>query len=110
MINNEEPKTEICKVTSPFEQVGNRIEDICRQLNIDDDINAKLRHCKRELTVNFPVKMDSEEVNIFTGYRVEKGGWMLREEHGDVALEQLSWQCVNGKTMGITVTTLNDEH
>lgn len=29
-----------------------------------------LRRCKRELTVNFPVKMDNGEVKVFTGYRI----------------------------------------
>jgi glutamate dehydrogenase (NAD(P)+) len=29
-----------------------------------------LRHCKREFTVNFPVRMDDGSIRVFTGYRV----------------------------------------
>ncbi|BCX03893.1 MAG: glutamate dehydrogenase [Candidatus Roseilinea sp.] len=39
-------------------------------LNLDPGLADTLRSCKRELTVNFPVKMDSGEVRRFTGYRV----------------------------------------
>lgn len=71
MTEQKPTATETCEVTSHFEAVGNRINDICRRLNIDDGINLKLRHCKRELTVNFPVRMDDGTVRIFTGYRIE---------------------------------------
>ena len=39
-------------------------------LNLDPGMASMLRSCKRELTVNFPVKMDNGEVRRFTGYRV----------------------------------------
>lgn len=39
-------------------------------LNLDPGLAAMLRVCKRELTVNFPVKMDTGEIRRFTGYRV----------------------------------------
>ncbi len=39
-------------------------------LNLDPGLADTLRSCKRELTVNFPVKMDNGEVRRFTGYRV----------------------------------------
>ncbi len=71
MTEQKPTAAETCEVTSHFEAVGNRINDICRRLNIDDGINLKLRHCKRELTVNFPVRMDDGTVRIFTGYRIE---------------------------------------
>ena len=32
---------------------------------------AILAHCKRELAVNFPVKMDDGSIKVFTGYRVQ---------------------------------------
>ena len=62
-------------------------------MHIDDGITAKLKHCKRELTVNFPVKMDNGNVKIFTGYRIEhntdrgpgKGGIRF---HPDVTLDE----------------------
>ena len=68
----QKPTTaETCEVTSHFEEVGNRINGICHRMNIDEGINMKLRHCKRELTVNFPVRMDDGTIRIFTGYRIE---------------------------------------
>jgi glutamate dehydrogenase (NAD(P)+) len=39
-------------------------------LNLDSGLADTLRSPRRELTVNFPVKMDSGEVRRFTGYRV----------------------------------------
>jgi glutamate dehydrogenase (NAD(P)+) len=40
-------------------------------LHLDDGWRAILSHCKRELAVNFPVKMDDGSINVFTGYRVQ---------------------------------------
>ena len=71
MSDKQTTEDQICEVTSHFEEVSNRINSICHRLNIDEGINAKLRYCKRELTVNFPVKMDDGTVRIFTGYRIE---------------------------------------
>jgi len=74
-----------------------------------DDIPANfieyLRHPKRELTVNFPVKMDDGSLRMFTGYRVHynnvlgptKGGIRY---HPDVTLDEMralamwmTWKC-----------------
>jgi glutamate dehydrogenase (NAD(P)+) len=40
-------------------------------LQLNDDTRAILRAPKRELTVNFPVRMDNGKVKMFTGYRVQ---------------------------------------
>jgi glutamate dehydrogenase (NAD(P)+) len=40
-------------------------------LGLDDAMRRILRHCQRELTVNFPVEMDDGSVEVFTGYRVQ---------------------------------------
>ena len=83
-----------------------------RQYNIAADhlplkrgIRELLAYPKRELTVNFPVKMDDGSVRIFTGYRVHhstvlgptKGGIRY---HPDVTLNEvralamwMSWKC-----------------
>src|SRR3970282_1770095 len=83
-----------------------------RQFNVAADflplkrgIREFLAYPKRELTVNFPVKMDDGSVRIFTGYRVHhstvlgptKGG--IRS-HPDVTLNEvralamwMSWKC-----------------
>jgi glutamate dehydrogenase (NAD(P)+) len=41
------------------------------RIKLDDNLRAVLRAPKRELIVNFPVKMDNGKVRIFTGYRVQ---------------------------------------
>lgn len=83
-----------------------------RQFNIAADslplkrgIREFLAYPKRELTVNFPVKMDDGSVRVFTGYRVHhstvlgptKGGIRY---HPDVTLNEIralamwmSWKC-----------------
>ena len=40
------------------------------RLHLDDGMREMLARCKRELTVNFPVKMDDGSLQIFTGYRI----------------------------------------
>jgi glutamate dehydrogenase (NAD(P)+) len=46
----------------------NRAADL---LGLDKDIRARLLEPRRALTVNFPVRRDDGEVQIFTGYRVQ---------------------------------------
>jgi glutamate dehydrogenase (NAD(P)+) len=46
----------------------NRAADL---LSIEPDIRARLLEPRRSLTVNFPVRRDNGEVEIFTGYRVQ---------------------------------------
>jgi len=93
MVEQKGAAAELCEVTSHFEEVRSRIDNICRKMHIDEGITAKLKNCKRELVVNFPVKMDNGKVRIFTGYRVEhntdrgpgKGGIRY---HPDVNLDE----------------------
>ncbi|MEK9164838.1 MAG: Glu/Leu/Phe/Val dehydrogenase dimerization domain-containing protein, partial [Chloroflexota bacterium] len=74
-------------------------------LNLKKGISEYLRYPKRELTVNFPVKMDSGDVKIFTGFRIHhsttlgptKGGIRY---HQDVSLDEvralamwMTWKC-----------------
>jgi glutamate dehydrogenase (NAD(P)+) len=74
-------------------------------LKIKHGIRDMLRYPKRELTVNFPVKMSDDSVRIFTGYRVHhstsrgptKGGIRY---HPDVTLDEIralamlmTWKC-----------------
>ena len=120
-------------VQSGIAEPGRSLYDIAIQqfgraadiLGLDDGMRAILSHCKRELTVNFPVKMDDGSVNVFTGYRVQhnlargpgKGG--LRY-HPSVALDEMkalsmwmTWKCAvvnipfGGAKGGITVEPRN---
>jgi glutamate dehydrogenase (NAD(P)+) len=74
-------------------------------LSLDDHMRLILRHCQRELTVNFPVEMDDGSVQVFTGYRVQhntgpgptKGGIRY---HQSVTLSEvkalamwMTWKC-----------------
>ena len=45
----------------------NRAADFLR---LDAGVREVLSHCKRELTVSFPVKRQNGDVTVFTGYRV----------------------------------------
>jgi len=93
MSQQTQPMDLICEITNPFEMVQQRIDDVCERINICEVCHLRLRECKRELTVHFPVKMDDGHVKVFTGYRVEhnttrgpaKGG--LRY-HPDVTLDE----------------------
>ncbi|HLG51819.1 MAG: Glu/Leu/Phe/Val dehydrogenase [Chloroflexi bacterium] len=75
------------------------------RLNLEPGLRRVLRTCKRELTVNFPVRMDDGEIRIFTGYRVQhsqargpaKGGIRY---HPSVTLDEaralailMTWKC-----------------
>jgi glutamate dehydrogenase (NAD(P)+) len=41
------------------------------RLQLDPGLRARLGACQRELTVNFPVRMDDGTVRVFTGYRIQ---------------------------------------
>jgi len=83
----------MAKTTNLFKIVVGRIDAICDRLNIDDACRLRLAKCERELTVNFPVKMDDGTVKVFTGFRVQhndtrgpaKGGIRY---HPDVTLDE----------------------
>jgi glutamate dehydrogenase/leucine dehydrogenase len=79
---------------NPFEIVKQQIDKVAKELDLDPGLTKILKTPKRELTVNFPVKMDTEELEIFTGYRVQfddalgpfKGGIRY---HPDVSLDEV---------------------
>jgi glutamate dehydrogenase (NAD(P)+) len=78
-----------------LDDVIGRIDDAAKKLNLERGIHKTLRTPRRSLMVTFPVKMDSGEVEIFTGYRVQynyvkgpsKGGIRY---HPDVSLEEVT--------------------
>ncbi|MFN4182891.1 MAG: Glu/Leu/Phe/Val family dehydrogenase, partial [bacterium] len=74
-------------------------------MNLDDGMRQVLSRCKRELTVNFPVKLRDNTIKVFTGYRVQhnlargpgKGGIRYAP---DVTLDEvkalamwMTWKC-----------------
>jgi len=93
------------QVQNPYEVALCQFDRAAEYLDLKDGIRDMLRKPKRELTVNFPVKMDDGSVKIFTGYRVHhstilgptKGGIRY---HPDVTLDEvralamwMTWKC-----------------
>ncbi len=90
---------------SVYEIAVEQFDNAARYVDIRPDIAEMLRKPKREVTVNFPVRMDDGSVRIFTGYRVQhnvavgpsKGGIRF---HPDVTLDEvralamwMTWKC-----------------
>lgn len=90
---------------NPWEMACQQLDRVAKKINLDRDIHAKLRHCKRILIVSIPIKMDDGSVRVFEGYRVQhnlergpaKGGIRY---HPDVTLDEvkalamwMTWKC-----------------
>jgi glutamate dehydrogenase (NAD(P)+) len=82
-----------------------QFEEAADKLALSEDMREILRQPKRELTVNFPVRLDSGRIKTFTGYRVQhnvnrgpaKGGIRYGSE---VTLDEvkalamwMTWKC-----------------
>lgn len=89
----------------PWEMALQQFWQVAERLTLKRGIQEYLVTPNRELTVNFPVKMDDGSIRIFTGYRVHhstvlgptKGGIRY---HQDVTLNEvralamwMSWKC-----------------
>jgi len=96
---------EITETLNPFEVAKKQIDRVGTRLKLDPGILEILKHPKRELTVNFPVKMDDGTVKVFTGFRVQyndslgpfKGGIRY---HWNVSIDEIralacwmTWKC-----------------
>lgn len=90
---------------NPYEIAQRQFDNAAKYLDLKAGIKAKLRLPKRELSVNFPVKMDDGNIQMFTGHRVQhslargpaKGGIRY---HPDVTLDEvralamwMTWKC-----------------
>jgi glutamate dehydrogenase (NAD(P)+) len=93
------------EVLNPFAVAVAQFDAAAERLNLSQEMRAVLRLPKRELTVNFPVRMDDGRVDMFTGYRVQhninrgpaKGG--IRYD-ANVSLDEvralamwMTWKC-----------------
>jgi len=56
---------------SPFQAMADRFEAAADHLKLDKGVRDVLRTPDRELTVAIPIYMDSGELRVFTGYRVQ---------------------------------------
>lgn len=91
--------------TSALAIARQQFEIAADRLRLDPGLREILRHCKRELVVHFPVKMDDGTIRVFEGYRVHhniargpaKGGIRY---HPEVTLDEvkalamwMTWKC-----------------
>ena len=92
-------------VVNPYAMAVSQFDDAAERLGLSQAMRAILRKPKRELIVNFPVRMDNGDVEMFTGYRVQhninrgpaKGGIRFSPE---VSLDEvralamwMTWKC-----------------
>ncbi|MBE3557856.1 MAG: Glu/Leu/Phe/Val dehydrogenase [Ktedonobacteraceae bacterium] len=90
---------------NPYHMAVQQFELAAEQLGLSEDMREVLRKPKRELAVNFPVRMDDGHIKTFTGYRVQhnvtrgpaKGGIRYGP---DVTLDEvkalamwMTWKC-----------------
>jgi glutamate dehydrogenase (NAD(P)+) len=88
-----------------FRVIQGYLERASRAIELSDDVTVMLSQPKTELIVHFPVRMDSGQLRMFTGYRIQhnnllgpyKGGIRY---HPDVNLDEvkalaamMTWKC-----------------
>ncbi|HUJ78013.1 MAG TPA: Glu/Leu/Phe/Val dehydrogenase dimerization domain-containing protein, partial [Thermoplasmata archaeon] len=56
---------------NPFETAKKQVDIVADLIGLNGGIREMLKHPKRELTVNFPVRMDNGDLRVYTGYRVQ---------------------------------------
>ena len=93
------------EVLNPYEVAVAQFEEAADLLGLSQSMRVILSKPKRELIVNFPVRMDNGDVEMFTGYRVQhninrgpaKGGIRFSPE---VSLDEvralamwMTWKC-----------------
>src|SRR5918993_2640934 len=90
---------------NPFKIAQEQFETAAAYLDLEQSMRQVLKHAKRQLVVSIPVKMDSGQVSVFEGYRVQhnvargpaKGGIRF---HPNVTLDEvkalaswMTWKC-----------------
>lgn len=55
---------------SAYETALSQYDSAVRYLDLEDDLAEYMRYPRREFTVNFPVRRDTGNLEMFTGYRV----------------------------------------
>jgi glutamate dehydrogenase (NAD(P)+) len=56
---------------NPYQNALQQLDIAARYLELDPGLHEILKHPQRELTVNFPVRMENGSTRVFTGYRVQ---------------------------------------
>jgi glutamate dehydrogenase (NAD(P)+) len=93
------------EIVNPYDVAVAQFDEAADRLGLSQAMRAILRKPKRELIVNFPVRMDNGDVEMYTGYRVQhninrgpaKGGIRFAPE---VSLDEvralamwMTWKC-----------------
>jgi glutamate dehydrogenase (NAD(P)+) len=93
------------EIVNPYDVAVAQFDEAADRLGLSQAMRAILRKPKRELIVNFPVRMDNGDVEMYTGYRVQhninrgpaKGGIRFSPE---VSLDEvralamwMTWKC-----------------
>ncbi len=56
---------------NPWESQAALFDEAVRHLNLEPGLIKILRYPNREIIIHIPVQMDSGELEVFTGYRVQ---------------------------------------
>ena len=100
-----ETMTTTAEEMNPYAIALSQLAHVAGILRLDDGIHGILQKPKRELTVNFPVNMESGGTRMFTGYRVQhntsrgpaKGGLRFHPETDIDEVRALAmwmtWKC-----------------
>ena len=95
---------------STYESALKKFGKAAELMNLDHGIRKILEHPKRQLIVEFPVTMDDDSIEVFTGYRVQhnvalgpaKGGVRY---HPNVSLDEVKslafWMTFKCAVMGL---------
>src|SRR5918912_697646 len=59
------------ELDNPYLNAQRQFDIAAEMLNLDSGLRRILRVPQRELTVNFPVKMDDGRIEVFTGFRIQ---------------------------------------
>ena len=57
--------------SNPYQSLLNQMDEAAKIAGLEPDDYIFLRYPEREITVNFPVKMDDGQLRMFTGHRVQ---------------------------------------
>ena len=102
---NASAQSRVHSAVNPYRMAVQQFELAADKLNLSEDMREILRQPKRELAVNFPVRLDNGRIKTFTGYRVQhnmnrgpaKGGIRYSP---DVTLDEvkalamwMTWKC-----------------
>ena len=90
---------------NPFKVALEQLDEAAKLINLDKGLHQILAHPKRVLTVSLPVKLDNNEIRVFTGFRSQhndargpyKGGIRY---HPQVTIDEvkalsmwMTWKC-----------------